>query len=122
MREELAQGYNFSRGRLKPVKYMEIVVRGAGSVFSSVEDMGRYAAALLGGGANEHGRVLEPETLSLMVEPHYQLDERLPAMGFAFHLDDLDGHRIAGTTVAGRGSSRPCCSAPKRSWRSRGFR
>jgi CubicO group peptidase (beta-lactamase class C family) len=48
VREELAQGYNFSRGRLKPVKYMEILVRGAGSVFSSVEDMCRYAAALLG--------------------------------------------------------------------------
>lgn len=96
VREELAQGYNFSRGRLKPVKYTEIVVRGAGSVFSSVEDMCRYAAALLGGGANEHGRVPEPETLSLMLEPHYRLDERLPAIGFAFLLDDLDGHRIAG--------------------------
>jgi CubicO group peptidase (beta-lactamase class C family) len=92
----LAQGYNFSRGRLKPVKYLEIVVRGAGSVFSSVEDMCRYVAALLGGGANEHGRVLEPETLSLMMEPHYRLDERLPAMGLAFLLDDLDGRLIAG--------------------------
>jgi CubicO group peptidase (beta-lactamase class C family) len=96
VREELAQGYNFSRGRLKPVKYLEIVVRGAGSVFSSVEDTCRYVAALLGGGANEHGRVLDPETLSLMMEPHYRLDERLPAMGLAFLLDDLDGHLIAG--------------------------
>jgi CubicO group peptidase (beta-lactamase class C family) len=97
VREELAQGYNFSRGRLKPVKYMEILVRGAGSVFSSVEDMCRYAAALLGRGANEHGRVLEPETLELMMRPHYRLDDRLPAMGFAFLLlDDVDGHLIAG--------------------------
>jgi CubicO group peptidase (beta-lactamase class C family) len=96
VREELARGYNFSRGRLKPVKYMEILVRGAGSVFSSVEDMCRYVTALLGGGANEHARVLGPETLSLMMEPQYRLDERLPAMGFAFLLDDLDGHLIAG--------------------------
>jgi CubicO group peptidase (beta-lactamase class C family) len=96
VRDELAQGYNFSRGRLKPVKYLEILVRGAGSVFSSVEDMCRYATALLGGGANEHGKVLEAETLSLMMEPHYRLDERLPAMGLSFLLDDLDGHRIAG--------------------------
>jgi CubicO group peptidase (beta-lactamase class C family) len=28
VREGLAQGYNFSRGRLKPVKYLEIVVLG----------------------------------------------------------------------------------------------
>jgi CubicO group peptidase (beta-lactamase class C family) len=95
-REELAQGYNFSHGRLKPVKYLDIVVMGAGSVFSSVEDMCCYVAALLGGGANEHGRVLEPETLSLMLEPHYRLDERLPAMGLSFLLDDLDGHLTAG--------------------------
>jgi CubicO group peptidase (beta-lactamase class C family) len=95
-RERLAQGYNFSHGRLKPVKYLEIVVRGAGSVFSSVEDMCRYVTALLGGGANEHGRVLEAETLSLMMEPHYRLDEHLPAMGLAFLLDELDGHLIAG--------------------------
>ena len=96
VREGLAQGYNFSRGRLKPVKYTEIVVRGAGSVFSSVDDMCRYVAALLRGGANEHGRVLEPETLSPMMEPHYRLDERLPAMGLAFLLDAFDGHLMAG--------------------------
>jgi len=96
VRDELAQGYKFSRGRLKPVKYMEIVVRGAGSVFSSVEDMSRYTKALLGGGANEHGRVLQPETLELMMRPHYRLDERLPAIGLAFLLDEVDGHHIAG--------------------------
>ena len=96
VREGLAQGYNFSRGRLKSVKYLEIVVRGAGSVLSSLEDMCRYVAALLGGGANEHGRVIEEETLSLMMEPHYRLDERLPAMGLAFLLDDRNGHLIAG--------------------------
>jgi hypothetical protein len=58
--------------------------------------MCRYVAALLGGGANEHDRVIEAETLSLMMEPHYRLDERLPAMGLAFLLDDLNGHLIAG--------------------------
>lgn len=96
VREGLAQGYRFSRGRLQPVKYMELVVRGAGSVFSTVEDMCRYAAALLRGGANEHGRVLEPGTLGLMMEPHYRLDERLPSMGLAFVLDRFDRHRVAG--------------------------
>ena len=94
VREALAQGYNFSRGRLKPVDYLEITVRGAGSVFSTVEDMCRYVAALLAGGANEHGRVLKRETLSLMMEPHYRLDDRLPAMGFAFLLDDFDGYTM----------------------------
>jgi hypothetical protein len=31
-----------------------------------------------------------------MMEPHYRLDERLPAMGLAFLLDDFDGHTVAG--------------------------
>jgi CubicO group peptidase (beta-lactamase class C family) len=96
VREGLAQGYNFSKSKLKPVDYLEITVRGAGSVFSTVEDMCLYAAALLGGGENEYGRVLDQETLSLMMEPHYRLDDRLPAMGFAFLLDDFDGHTVAG--------------------------
>src|SRR3712207_2035105 len=96
VRESLAQGYNFSRGRLKPVDYLEITVRGAGSVFSTVEDMCRYVAAILGGGANDRGRVLKRETLSLMMEPHYRLEDRLPAMGFAFLLDDFDGYTLAG--------------------------
>lgn len=96
VRDDLARGYSFSRGTLKPVDYLEISVRGAGSVFSSVSDMCRYAAALIGGGANEHGRVLEPRTLSLMMEPHFSLDPRLPALGLAFVLDDFDGHTVAG--------------------------
>ena len=41
--------------------------------------MCRYAVALLRGGTNEHGRVLELEPLS-------RLDERMPAMGLAFLL------------------------------------
>jgi CubicO group peptidase (beta-lactamase class C family) len=96
VREALAQGYNFSRGKLRPVAYREIAVRGAGSAFSTVEDMCRHIAALLGGGANRQGRVLKRETLSLMTEPHYRLDGRLPAMGLAFVLDDFGGHTVAG--------------------------
>lgn len=95
-RDRLAEGYALARGGLEPVEYLEIVVKGAGSVFSNVEDMNRYVRALLGGGANRHGRVLGAETLALMMEPHYRLSERLPAMGLAFLLYRLNGHEIAG--------------------------
>ena len=54
-----------------------------------------YVAALLGGGANGRGKVLNRETLSVMTEPHYRLDERLPAMGLALLLDDFGGHKVA---------------------------
>jgi len=95
VRDQLAHGYQLKRGKLAPVNYLEIVVRAAGSIFSSVNEMAKYVAALLGGGKNEHGAILKPETLRMMMEPHYQVDERLTAMGLAFWLEKLDGHRVA---------------------------
>ena len=58
--------------------------------------MARFVAALLGGGANEHGAVLEPATLATMFEPHYQPDPRLPGMGLGFFRGDAGGHRVVG--------------------------
>jgi hypothetical protein len=58
--------------------------------------MARFAAALLGGGANEHGRILEPATLAMMLEPHFQPDQRIPGIGLAFFRGELGGHRTAG--------------------------
>ena len=58
--------------------------------------MARYVAALLGGGANEHGSVLKPETLARMFEPHYQPDPRIPGMGLGFFRDEIGGHRTVG--------------------------
>ncbi|NEP12508.1 MAG: beta-lactamase family protein [Symploca sp. SIO2C1] len=94
VRHQLAQGYLFNQGKLTPINYREIVVRGAGSIFSSLNDMSKYVVALLNGGKNEHGTILQPETLELMLKNQYQLDEHLDAMGLAFLLDNFDGHRI----------------------------
>ena len=55
VRDRLAVGYSFGRGKLSPVPYQEIAVAPAGSIFSSVEDMAKYVAALMNGGRNEHG-------------------------------------------------------------------
>ena len=40
---------------------------GAGGIYSTPIDMAGYLAALLGGGANEHGTVLKPATLAAHV-------------------------------------------------------
>ena len=61
-----------------------MVQASAGAVYSTTSDMARYTAALLGGGANAHGRVLRPETLATMFQPHYQPDPRIPGMGLGF--------------------------------------
>ena len=80
----LATGYQLGSRGLKPVTDREVVQAGAGAVYSTTRDMARYAAALLGGGANAHGRVLRPGTLATMFQPHYQPDPRIPGMGLGF--------------------------------------
>jgi hypothetical protein len=77
----------------KAVAVREFVTAGAASIYSTPRDMARYVAALLRGGANEHGSVLEPATIATMFEPHYQPDPRIPGLGLTFFRGDLGGRR-----------------------------
>lgn len=88
----LATGYVLRRRDLKAVKDRDIAVQAAGSLFASAADIGRYAAALLGGG----GLPLKPGTLSEMFQPQYRPDPRIPGLGLCFWLGDVEGHRTAG--------------------------
>jgi len=91
---DFATGYQVQGGPLEQVDYREIVIPGAGSIFSSVNQMARYVAALMNGGANEQGRVIQKETLAMMMERQWGLDDRLPGMGMTFWLETAQGHRI----------------------------
>lgn len=90
----LATGYEMSSIGPKEVAKRDMITAGAASVFSTPGDMARYVAALLGGGANEHGSVLAPATVAMMFEPQYQPDPRIPGIGLAFWRGDLGGHRL----------------------------
>jgi hypothetical protein len=79
-----------------PVPDREWIGAGSGGIYSSVGDLARFVGAILGGGANEHGRILEPETLAMMLEPSFRPDSRMPGMGLGFFLGGVDGHRVAG--------------------------
>ena len=94
--DNLAVGYNWKRGTFTPVKDVEIVIGAAGSIFSSVNQMAQYVAALLNGGVGEHGAIVQANTLPMMLTPQFQLDPHLPAMGLAFWLDTWNEHRTAG--------------------------
>ena len=96
VRARLATGYQLGSRGLRPVTDYEMVPAGGSAVYSTTRDMARYAAALLGGGANAHGSVLRPGTLARMFEPHYQPDPRIPGMGLGFFRDDTAGHRTVG--------------------------
>jgi len=75
---------------------LDLTVPPAGGAWSTVEDLQHYVVALVNGGANASGRVLEPATLSLMLESHFRLDPRMPGRGLCFALGELCGHRLAG--------------------------
>ncbi|HEY8439461.1 MAG TPA: serine hydrolase domain-containing protein [Candidatus Limnocylindrales bacterium] len=92
----LATGYTFRRTGPNAVPDREWTGPGAGGICSTARDVARFATALLGGGANDHGRVLEPATLAMMFEPHFQPDPRVPGIGLAFFRSEVDGHRIVG--------------------------
>ena len=72
------------------MRYLDIIPSPAGSLFSSVHDMAHYIAALCDGGRG----VIPPRLLDEMMRPQFSIDARLPAMGLAFFLGDIDGHRV----------------------------
>lgn len=88
----LATGYRFTSRGPTPVVDREAVTAGASSIYSTPSDMARYVAALLGGGGNDHGAVLQPETVALMFAPQYQPHPSIPGMGLGFFRGDLAGH------------------------------
>jgi len=91
-----ATGYALRSTGPRPIADRELITVGAGAVDSTARDLSRYLTALLGGGANEHGAVLKPDTLSTMYAPQYQPDPRVPGIGLAFLRHDLGGRLTVG--------------------------
>jgi CubicO group peptidase (beta-lactamase class C family) len=98
VRDRLATGYVLCSRGLKAVADREVLTPGGSGAYSTTADMARYLAALLNGGAGEHGSVLEPGTLASMFEPHFQLDPRAPGMGLGFEPNEESGHKTVWKT------------------------
>jgi CubicO group peptidase (beta-lactamase class C family) len=92
----LATGYALGRHGETAVPDRDWIGAGCGGIYSTVADVARFAAALMRGGANEHGSILQPATLATMFEPHYQPDPRVPGWGLGFGRGELGGHRVVG--------------------------
>lgn len=92
----LATGYTFGRHGAEPVPDRDWIGAGAGGVYSTPRDMARFASALLGGGANEHGRILNAETSASMFVCNHRPDPRIPGRGLGFARGDAGGHLLVG--------------------------
>lgn len=94
--ERRATGYAMGPRGPRPVAVRAWIPVAASSIWSTTRDMARYAAALMGDGANDHGRILEPATLATMFAPHFQPDPRVPGMGLGFDRNPAGGHLVVG--------------------------
>ena len=90
----LATGYTLSAAGPKAVPLRDMVTAGAASAYSTPRDMAGYLAALLGGGANADGRVLDPATVADMFAAQYRPDPRVPGLGLAFFRATAGGHAL----------------------------
>jgi CubicO group peptidase (beta-lactamase class C family) len=98
VRARLATGYVLRARGLKAVADREVPTPGGGGAYSTTADLARYVAALLRGGAGEHGSVLKPDTLASMFRPHFRPDPRVPGMGLGFEPGEEGGQATVGKT------------------------
>ena len=103
LRAALATGYVLRRAGPTAVAHREIPTPGGGGAYSTAADVGRFVAAMLHGGANDHGSVLAADTVASMLAPHFRPDPRSAGMGLAFEPREESGRVLVGKggTVAG---------------------
>jgi hypothetical protein len=89
-------GYTLGIKGPKAVTDRQWLTAAASMIYSTPRDMARYVAALLGCGANEHGRILEPATQAMMFKPHFQTHPLIPGIGLAFDRFNVGGHHVIG--------------------------
>ncbi len=95
---DLSTGYKWREGKYIKDQHKPVAVTPAGSIYTNVPEMSEYVIAVLNGGKNKHGSVLQPATLAMMFETQYTLDERQAGwgLGFCVHSKDVWGHRVVG--------------------------
>jgi CubicO group peptidase (beta-lactamase class C family) len=103
LRADLATGYTLRRRGLTPVTPREVPTPAGGGLYSTPADMARYLAALLHGGANEHGRLLTADSVQTLFRPHFQPDPRVAGMALGFEPHTERGRVLLckGGTVSG---------------------
>jgi CubicO group peptidase (beta-lactamase class C family)/D-alanyl-D-alanine dipeptidase len=71
----------------------ELGMAPAGSMYTTVEDLGRFLGVLFAGGRGPSGPVLRPETLRQMWTPQFAAPGARTGFGIGFALSELQGRR-----------------------------
>jgi CubicO group peptidase (beta-lactamase class C family)/D-alanyl-D-alanine dipeptidase len=95
--KDLAKGVMWTYpGREFPAPTFELGMAPAGSMYSTVTDLGRFLSVLFAKGQGPHGAVVNPETLEQMWTPQFAKPDEKKGFGIGFMIDELEGKRRIG--------------------------
>ena len=83
-------------GRAFEAPTFELGMSPAGSMYTTVRDMGRFISALFAGGRGPKGEVLKPATLQQMWAPQFASPGQKTGYGIGFSVGEFQGRRIVG--------------------------
>lgn len=83
-------------GRTFEAPTFQLGMAPAGSMYTTVNDLGRFLSALFAGGRGAEGQIVEPETLEEMWTPQFADSGQTNGFGIGFALSELEGHKRIG--------------------------
>ncbi|PYS99778.1 MAG: serine hydrolase [Acidobacteria bacterium] len=93
----LAKAYMWTiDGRVVEAPKFQLGMSPAGSMYTTVGDMGRFMSTLFAGGQSAKGRMLKSSTLDQMWTPQFAPADQKKGYGIGFNIADLEGHRAIG--------------------------
>jgi CubicO group peptidase (beta-lactamase class C family)/D-alanyl-D-alanine dipeptidase len=110
---ELAKAVMWTyHGREFPAPTFELGMAPAGSMYSTVGDLGRFLSVLFARGKSERGVIVKPETLEQMWTPQFAKAGEKKGFGLGFMLDEKHGSRWIGHGGAIYGFSTELAALP----------
>lgn len=95
--KNLAKAYMWTLdGRTFEAPTFQIGMAPAGSLYTTVNDLGRFMSALFAGGRGSNGSILKPATLQQMWTPQYGGAGQKTGYGIGFGITEMNGHRKIG--------------------------
>jgi D-alanyl-D-alanine dipeptidase len=97
MRERMAQAIMWTyHGREFPAPTWDLGMGPAGSLYSTVNDMGKFLSFLFAGGRAGEKQLLKKETLESMWKIQFAKKKDKSGFGLSFFVSDFEGHRRVG--------------------------
>lgn len=95
--KDLAKAYMWTiDGRVFEAPTFELGMSPAGSMYTTVTDMGRFMSVLFAGGQGTKGRMLRSSTLEQMWTPQFAPAGQKTGYGIGFGIGQLEGRRTIG--------------------------